>query len=295
MTTIDTTVRRQELGEALRAWRKEANLTLEEASRVINCSQSKLSRVETGQRSITPVEVSALLAVYKADSRTRDRLLALAEESGEIGWWQRDRANCLSGPDTLITVEAKAECIVHFDVTLVPGILQTSEYTQAVLTESQIIPEDEIQDRMHMRLRRNSVLLRYDPPELVAIIDELALHRVIGGCQVQRRQLECLVQESRRRNVTLRVLPNNGCAHSGIDGSFIIVRRSECSPVVLVESLTSGLFLEDRREVGAYESIVRNLLNSALSEEESVAMIADLAKRLGSEESDGWSYPTYPC
>lgn len=293
MTTTDTTVRRQELGEALRAWRKEANFTLEEASRVINCSQSKLSRVETGQRSITPVEVSALLAVYKADAKTRDRLLALAGESGEIGWWQRRLTNVADSDHTLITLESTADTIVHLDVTVIPGILQTGEYTRALMHEMEVVPEDEIEDRMRTRLRRNSVLLRRNPPQLLAIIDELALHRLVGGRDVLRRQLDCLVEESRQPNVTLRVLPNEGYTHSGVDGSFIVVRRSGFSPVVLVESLTSSLFLEDRREIDVYESVLRKLLNRALNEEESVAMMADLAKRLDTEESDGWRHPTY--
>lgn len=293
MATLDTTVRRQELGEALRTWRKTANFTLEEASRVINCSQSKLSRVETGRRAVSPVEVSALLAVYKADAGTRDRLLALAEESGEIDWRQRRWAEMAGGEHTLLTLEAKAEVIVHFDVTLIPGFLQTGEYSRALIREMEVVPEEEIEDRMLTRLRRNAVLLRYDPPRLVAIIDELALRRLVGGRDVLRRQLDCLVEESRRPNVTLRVLPNDGHTHSGVDGSFVVIRRSGFSPVVVSESCSYSLFLEDRREVDVYESIVRKLLKRALDEEQSVAMIADLAKRLDTEEHDGWEHLTY--
>jgi transcriptional regulator with XRE-family HTH domain len=293
MTSLEPTVRRQELGRELRTLRKAAGFTLEDAGQVINCSASKVSRIETGHRAVTPVEVSALVAVYSADVATRDRLLALAEEASEVGWWQSRWMDVASSDQTLIALESKAEMIVHFDVTLVPGILQTSEYTRAIMSQTGMVPKEEIEDRMLARLRRNSVLLRPDPPELVAIIDELALRRLIGGRDVVRRQLECLVKESQRPNVTLRVVPNDGPVHSGVDGSFVVVRRSGLSPVIVVESLTSSLFLEDQRDVDAYELALRNLLARALGAEQSVAMVADLAKQLDTEASNGWRPPTY--
>lgn len=293
MTSLEPTVRRQELGRELRTLRKAAGFTLEDAGQVINCSASKMSRIETGHRSVTAIEVSALVAVYSADARTRERLLALAEESGEIGWWQRDWMDVEGREDTLISLESKAEMIVHFDVTLIPGILQTPDYTRAIMCQTGVVPKAEIENRMLRRLRRNSVLLRPYPPQLLAIIDELALHRLVGGRDVLRRQLECLVEESHRSNVTLRVVPNDGLVHSGVDGSFVIVRRPELSPVVFLESLTSGLFLEARREIDAYELALRNLLDRTLGAEESVTMIADLAGRLDTEASRGWRPPTY--
>lgn len=292
MTSFEPTVRRQHIGEELRILRKKANYTLDDAAKVINASPSKVSRIETGHRSVSPVEVSALVAVYKADPRKRDQLLALAEESGEIGWWQGNRAQYAKEKRTLITLESKAESIVHFDLTLIPGLLQTAEYTRAVMLECGYVPQEDIDDGMTTRLRRQSVLVRRDPPKLLAVIDELALHRLVGGRDVLRRQLLHLVQESNRQHVELRVVPNDGHAHSGVDGSFILIRRPELSPVVLVETLTSSLFVEDRSEVKMYEAALQRLLTRAQSAEESVSLVASLARQLDTEASNGWSRPT---
>jgi hypothetical protein len=152
---------------------------------------------------------------------------------------------------------------------------------------------DAIDEGMITRMHRQSVLLRPNPPKLVAVIDELALHRLVGGLDVLRRQLRHLVQESSRDHVSLRVVPNDGQAHSGIDGSFIVIRRPERTPVVLMESLTSSLFVEDRTDIERYELVLRRLLNRALSEEQSVSLIANLATRLDTEARTGWSPPTY--
>jgi transcriptional regulator with XRE-family HTH domain len=294
MTNIDPTVRRQELGAELRVLRKKAHFTLEQACEIINVSPSKLSRIETGHRRASPEEVSALLAVYGADHKKRDRLLALTRECDEVGWWQRNLTDYAERKHTLITLESKAESIVSFELGLVPSLLQTGEYTRAVMLEMGVIPEEDIEERMVTRLRRHSVLLRREPPELLAIIDELALRRIVGGRDVLRCQLEHLIQEADRPNITIRVVPNDGQVHSAVDGSFIVVRRSGFSPVVFIETLTSGLFVEERAEVDMYELVLRNLLNRALSQEESIALIARLASRLDTEASNGWPQPTYP-
>jgi transcriptional regulator with XRE-family HTH domain len=292
MTSFEPTVRRQQLGAALRALRKAARFTLDDAGRVINCSASKVSRIETGHRPASPLEVASLAAVYSADPKTRNQLIALAQESHEIGWWQ-GQMSYEQQEHTLMTLESQAETIVHFQLAVVPGLLQTGEYTHALITEMDMHPESESVGGMVNRLQRQSVLLRDNPPDFLAIIDELALHRFVGGPGVLRRQLDHLVKESDRPNVSLRVVPNDRQAHSGVDGSFKVIRRPGLSPVAVVETLTAGLFVEDRTEVDMYERAVRKLLHLTLDEEESVSLVADLARRLDTEESNGWSPPTY--
>lgn len=292
MTSMEPTVRRQQLGATLRTLRKTAGYTLDDAAQVINCSPSKVSRIETGHRAVSPLEVSALAAVYKADHETRDKLIALAEESHEIGWWL-GQMNYVQQEHTLVALESQAESIATFELAVMPGLLQTGEYAQAVITEMGVYPDSESEDCMMNRLRRQSILLRQDPPKLLAIIDELALCRLVGGREVLRRQLEHLVKESNRDNISLRVIPNDGQAHSGIDGPFVVVHRPELSPVVFVETLTSALFVEDQAEVAMYELALRKLLHRTLSEDESVELVARLAEQLDTEADIGWSPPTY--
>ncbi|MBO0885619.1 MAG: transcriptional regulator, partial [Mycobacterium sp.] len=100
-----------------------------------------------------------------------------------------------------------------------------------------MLSEEEVEDRMVTRLCRHSVLMRHDPPKLLAIIDELALHRFVGGREVLRRQLEHLAQESRRPNITVHIVPNDGHAHPGVEGSFLVLHRTGFSPVVYADTL----------------------------------------------------------
>lgn len=285
MSRPDPTVRGQELGEELRAIREAAGLTIHRAARRIDASPAKLSRVETGMRSAMVEDVAALLAVYDVTGAKRRELLNLARETEQRGWWQRNRPDFAQRQRTLIGLESKADRIVNFETVVIPGLLQTGEYTRAIMTECGYVPEDEIEGRMVARLKRHSILLRQRPPQLDAIIDELVLHRLVGGRDVLRRQLEHLVECSQRLNITIRVVPNAGHAHAGIDGSFILVRRSGFPAVVFVDSLTSSLFLEDRSEIASYESVLRRLSSSALDERQSIELIGELAKRLDTEAS----------
>jgi transcriptional regulator with XRE-family HTH domain len=169
MTVFEPTVRRQQLGAVLRTLRKAAGFTLDDAGQVINCSASKVSRIETGHRAASPLEVSALAAVYSADHKTRDRLIALAQESHEVGWWQ-GKTDIEQQEQTLMTLESQAETIVYFELGVVPGLLQTGEYAQAFINEMGMYPEGESRDCVVNRLQRQSVLLRHDPPQLLALL-----------------------------------------------------------------------------------------------------------------------------
>jgi transcriptional regulator with XRE-family HTH domain len=291
--STEPTVRRQELGQQLRMLRKAAGFTLEDAGQVINCSASKVSRIETGHRAVTPIEVASLVAVYGADPRKREHLLALAEEAHQIGWWERNQPGYTYQKHPLITLESKAEAIISFDLAVIPGLLQTDEYMRALMHEMGVVPETQIEDRILARQQRRSVLLHRDPPNLLAIADEFALRRPVGGRDVLFRQLEHLQQESNRDNVELRVVRNGGPAHSGLDGSFLILRRKAAPPAVFIDHMTSGLFVEDYAEVEAYELAVRNLVSRALGPEQSVALVASLTKGPDMEASSGRKDPTY--
>lgn len=184
------TVRGQELGEELRLLRESAGLTLTDAAGRIDASASKLSRIESGLCGALTEDVAALLAVYQVTGTKRRELLTLARESAQRGWWQRNQPDFPQRLRTLISLESKADSIVNFEGMVMPGLLQTGEYARAIMTECGYVPENEVEDRMVTRLRRHSVLLRRHPPHLHALIDELVLHRLVGGRDILRRQME---------------------------------------------------------------------------------------------------------
>lgn len=275
----DPTVRGEELGSGLHELRLAAGLTLAEAGRMVDASDTKISRMESGKRSVATEDVAALLAVYRVTGKRRSELLRLAREADRRGWWQRHRPDFPERQRTLISLENRAVTITNFEGMNIPGLLQTGEYTRALMIECGNVPEDEVEQRMVTRLDRHAVLRKRNGPDLVAIIDELALHRVVGGRDVTRRQLEYLAELYEHP----RVVPNTGRANAGLNGSFAVIRRREGPPVVFLENLTSSLFLEEPEEIASYQHAVRELLYHALDAAESRETIAALARSLDTE------------
>ncbi|HEV7975738.1 helix-turn-helix transcriptional regulator [Amycolatopsis sp.] len=276
----DPTVRAQELGEALRVLREEANLSVRTAGARIDASASKISRLENGKNAVAIDDVAALLAVYQVTGPRRRKLLDLAHEAEQRGWWQRNTLTFAERQETLMSLESRALAITSFEPIVVPGLLQTGEYTRAIMVESGIVDDQDVENRMITRLQRHSVLLRRQPPGLLAIIDELALRRVIGGRDVLRRQLEHLVEMAQRPNIAIRIVLNADRGHPGIDGGFLVIRRPEGTPVVFLANLTSSLFLEETAEIAQYEQVTRELLNHALDPAESLRYLGEQARRL---------------
>lgn len=284
MASPDPTVRSQELGHALRELRDRTRLTLAEAGERIDASPTKMCRLETGRCAVVVEDIAALLAVYRVTGARRSALLNLARESGSRGWWQRDPPSFEQRRQTLVALESRALTITNFEGMIVPGLLQTGEYTRALMIECGHVAQDQVEERMVARLHRHAVLRRRNPPELVAIIDDLALRRVIGGPDVHRRQLDQLGELARLPNITIRVVPNNDRANAGVNGAFAVLRRPDAPPVVFLENLTSSLFLEDPHEIQRYEFATRELLRDALDAAESAKHIAALARCLDEKE-----------
>lgn len=278
------TVRGQELGEQLRALRDRSGLSLRDAAECMDASASKLSRIETGRKNAPVEDIGALLAIYDVRGAQRRELLALAREAERRGWWQRDRSTFPERQRTLISLESRADHIVTFETVVIPGLLQTSDYTRALMEESGLVPDDQVNDHMVTRASRQSLLMRRDPPTLSVITHELALHQMVGGAEVLLDQLDYLVEQSYRPHVSIRILPNIG-GHAGAIGAFTLLRQ-RCGPsVVFLENLTSSLFLEERQEIETYQKAVRTLSSRCLDERESRELIAALAAENRAKET----------
>lgn len=283
---MNLTVRAEELGDDLRRLREASGLSLESAGEMIDASASKMSRIENDLREGSPCDVAALLAIYGCVGSRRVELMELAHEVERRGWWQRKKPDFAERVRTLISLESKANLIVNFEGMHIPGLLQTGEYTRALLRECRLVPLDEVEDRMIIRMQRHAVLLKPKPPRLLALIDELALHRLVGGHDVMRRQLDYLVEAAEQPNIAVRVIPNKA-AHAGVDGGFWLFRRSSGHKVVCLDNLTSTLFLEEPYEIEQYEQAIRLLVKRALPAQESVQLINKLARELDPEATYG--------
>src|SRR5208282_3861962 len=181
------TVRRRELGALLRALRLEKGLTVEQAAERLMFSMSKLSRMETGHGAATPRDIRDLCDLYDVtDEAERDRLMALAREGKQTGWWQSYDLDYFA---TYVGLEAAAVGIRYYQSAIVPGLMQTPDYARAMHEAG--VPEftpERINELVEVRLRRQRLLVQDPPVRLEVVLDEAVLHRLVGWIYVERPQ-----------------------------------------------------------------------------------------------------------
>ncbi|MFJ8754766.1 helix-turn-helix domain-containing protein [Streptomyces sp. NPDC102441] len=279
-TNVNPTVRRRRLGQELRRLREIKGMTAEEVAERLLVSQSKISRLENGRRSISQRDVRDLCGVYEVeDHRIVDSLMQMAKDSRQQGWWHAFGDIPYS---VYIGLETDAESLRVYEPQVVPGLLQTRGYAEALITGAlPEAPPSDIEKRVSVRARRQD---RVNAPEhplrLWAVIDESALRRLVGGKQVMLEQLEHLIEQSQLPHVTVQVLPFDMGAHPGINGQYAVLEFPDAadSSVVYIEGVTSDLYLEKANDVQRYSVMYEHLRAQALNVDQTRQFIGDIAK-----------------
>jgi len=263
------TVRRMLLGAHLRRLREAAGITRGDAGFAIRGSDSKISRMELGRVGFKERDVADLLTLYGVtDEEERATLLSLAEEANTPGWWNRYGDLLPTWFQPFVGLEAAAALIRTYEVQFIPGLLQTKDYARAVIAlfdNPMTASAEETERRVRLRMDRQQLLTRPDPPELWAVVDEAALRRPIGGADVMRAQLEALIDATRLPNITLQVLPFRVGGHSAAGGMFTILRfpEQDLPDVVFLEQLTNAVYLDKREDVDLYAMTMERLAMQA--------------------------------
>jgi transcriptional regulator with XRE-family HTH domain len=286
MPDHEPTIRSRELGEGLRRAMEYAGLNGQQVAHQLGLSPSWVSRLVSGKRNATAVQVSAFLAVCRVTGEKRDRLLALCDDQHTPGWFQQHGSRLPQQLVTLIDHENKAVTISEFQSTVMPGLLQTGDYARALIREAGTVPADEVDDRVAARLARQSLFSRDRPARFTFYLHEFVLRLPVGGPVVMSDQLHHLLRMAVRPYLTLRVVPGTQGAHAAINGSFTLMEFAEFKPVAYLESETSSLFLEKPVEIDAYQRILAALAETALGEGESRKLIATLATELYADRED---------
>jgi transcriptional regulator with XRE-family HTH domain len=278
--TITPTIRLRRLGIALRNHREAAGLTLEDAARTLMRSPSSLSRIEKGLHHVPARDLEYILGKYGvSDPDVTDRLFDWCRNGRKKGWWQRYAADLSPETMDIIGLEADARSIDFFELILIPGLLQTEAYARAVITTGPFADDPARVDRLvAIRMRRQEILTRPEPPRLWAILDEAALHRQVGSSGTMHDQLRHLVGVADLVHVTLQVLPFRAGAYQGMTGAFKILAiggRGDLQ-VVTVDSLTQMSYREEHEEVRTYATAFDHLRATALSETDSRVLIDGL-------------------
>ena len=278
------TVQRMLVGAKLRRLRTDLGITREQAADHIRASAWKIHRLENGQVGFKERDLRDLLDLYQVDDPQEVAdTLALAREANHPGWWQHYGDVLPAWFRAYVDLESAASLIRTYEGQFIPGLLQTDDYIRAVVQSAHLDhTAEDVGRRVRLRMARQTVLTREQPPRLWAVIDEAALRRPVGGREVMRGQLERLVNATKLANVTLQILPFGSGAHPAMAGSFSILRfgDQELPDVVYLEHLTGASYLEKRDEVERYLDIIEILCVEAEPPDRTVELLQRILEAL---------------
>jgi transcriptional regulator with XRE-family HTH domain len=260
------TVARIRLGTRLRRLREEARISREDAGAAIRSSASKISRMELGRTAVKARDLTDLLALYGVgDEAERESMRALSRYGSVPGWWQDYGDAVPAWVKPYLGLEQAARLIRSYDLQLIPGLLQTPGYARAVFSLPGGSHGERAERQLAVRLRRQEILHRAEPPHLWAVIDEAALRRPVGGTAVMRAQLEHLLEISQLRHVNLQVLPFRAGGHAAGGGSVTLLRFAgdQLPDVVYLEQLTSAIYPSSPSDLAYYWDMLNQLATDA--------------------------------
>ncbi|QTE02102.1 helix-turn-helix domain-containing protein [Streptomyces cyanogenus] len=258
------------LGKRLQELREAAGLSREEAARVLRVASATVRRMEMAEVALKIPYVQVLLATYGVAEEEAGAFVRLAEEANQPGWWQRFHDVLPDWFSLYVSLEGAARIIRSYEPHFVPGLLQTEEYARAVLeagTIGQSSPEA-VERHVSLRMERQRLLERDDPPHLWVIMDETVLRRPVSmRPEVLRDQLDRLLEYAERDRVTLQVAEFAAGPHPGTYAPFTLFRfaEPELPDMVFTEYLTGALYLDSRREVAAHLEVLDHMTARAAS------------------------------
>ncbi|MGH3887842.1 MAG: helix-turn-helix domain-containing protein [Pseudonocardiaceae bacterium] len=276
---VSPTLRLWQLAESLRGHRERAELTIEEAATRLKphsprWSRSKLQRVETRSYAPQPTEVEHLAAVYEVPADETAVLVRMAREARQKGWWQSSALPKLT--QTIVGLEQAATTVRQFELALLPGLLQTSDYARALMTTLEPTrPIEVLENLVAARMIRQHVLTGADPLTYEVILSEAVLRCPVGGNRVMRGQLERLQELIGAPNISIQVLPFVAGPHPGMEGAFTLLTLPNLAhDVGYVEGPAGSIYLEEQDHVRRCIMRFAVLSSLALSAAESADLIS---------------------
>lgn len=278
------TVRRRRLGSELRRLREARTMKLEVVADQLGLAASTLSRIETGKAPTKTAYLTALLEMYGVtDPQQRQVLIDMAREGHRKGWWAVYDDVLPTGFGIYVGLEAEAAGLRIYETQVVSGLLQTQDYARAVLREvNKKDSPEQVQRFAELRLKRQSVFEREEPPDVWLILDESVIRRPVGGPEVMARQLKHLVEAGQWPSITLQILPFSSGAHPALTGPFTILEFPERADpdVVHFDSWGGPIYLEKDKEVRACTEAFDRLRAAALSPADSLSLAERVAREL---------------
>jgi transcriptional regulator with XRE-family HTH domain len=276
------TVLRMILARQLQALREKAGMSYEQAAGAIYSSEWTIRRVERAEGGLKPLTVKSLLQAYGVtDPGEIDAFVALARDASKPGWWHSYDDVLPPWFRVAVGLEESASLIRAYQPQVVPGLLQTQDYARAITVASFPAATEEFTERaVALRLARQQLLTRPEPPGYWVVMDETVLRRPIGGRKIMRAQLEHLTQIAGQPNVTIQVIPFAAGWHPALYGMFNIFRfPSEQLPdIVYAEALTGAYYLNKPDEAARYTEALDLMCAQAPSPEHTITILREIIK-----------------
>jgi len=279
------TVRRRRLAAELREIRESKGKSGDAVAAALKWSPSKISRYERARTGLQPREVERLLDYYEITGARRTLLLALAEDAAQKGWWEEFADELSADYQQFIGLEHEASSIAIWQLDVVPGLLQTQAYARHIISSySRVDPRAPglVERLVRVRMRRQQVLNREPELQLSVVLDESVLKRRVGDALVMYEQLQRLVREADRPNLTLQILPLDA-QQTVFGGSFVIFSfgsadEAMLQDVVSTEHLRNDYSLEGERETYLHRIAFQMLAGASLDPASSRALIVETAE-----------------
>ncbi|MEU5271728.1 helix-turn-helix domain-containing protein [Streptomyces hygroscopicus] len=272
------------LGKRLQDLREKAGFKRDEAARVLRVAPATVRRMETAEVALKVPYVQMLLDAYGITGEELDSFITLTEEANKPGWWQRFHDILPDWFSVHVSLEGAAEMIRAYEPHFVPGLLQTEDYARAVMQTGAVGQSGPQQAERHVALRmeRQTLLTRRDPPRLWVVMDETVLRRQVGSPAVMRRQIDRLLESTEMPHITLQVSEFSSGHHPGTYGPFVLFRFAvpELPDMVYVEYLTGAVYLDERIEVASHLEAMDRMAAQAATARRTKEILRDFRKEL---------------
>ncbi|MFI0465373.1 Scr1 family TA system antitoxin-like transcriptional regulator [Saccharopolyspora sp. 5N102] len=279
---ISPTVRGKVLAKRLLELRKDSGYTQADVAKGLDWRQSKVSRIEAREQSVSVTDAHALASFYGVAAEERDLLVMLARDSKKKGWWQSYGDLIPEWFDTFVGMEAEASSVVTYESDFVPGLLQTESYARATTraTFLEATPE-EVERSVDLRMQRQKRLFAPEPLRLWAVMSETTLRRPVGGGSVLREQIDHILELTEQPNIVVQVMPFTAGGHPALGPFVLLGYAEEWHPdVVYLETQAGAQWVEEPQQVGRFRTVIEHLRAHALDPGDSVHAMRSRAGEL---------------
>lgn len=271
------TIRQRRLARTLKDLRIAAGLKHSDAAKILGCAESKMTRIENALSGIRILDLRTLLDAYGIkDAAEREEIEKLAKNAKQKGWWVQYANAVDSAYAAYIAIEWDASEIYDVETNLIPGLLQTPAYTEAVIkVQNPEASTEHIEIQVKVREERRKVLAKETPTQLWVILSEAILKHRVGGTDVMREQLEALLAASEETNIELQVLPSDSPLNAALFGPFVIMSFPTSSEldVTYAELNKSTVYYEEASDTEKYKTLFRRLNVAACDVSKSRSLI----------------------